>query len=307
MQRFKNILVHHNPMLESTAAVDRAAKLAQRNEGRVTIVNVVPTSSSFLSAIVPSTDRVIDAETDARLALLKAAVASVERLGVSAEAKALRGRPVVELMRELQVGRHDLLMKDANADSDDLFLGSLDMRLLRYCPVPLWLTKPDAKPQTNRIVVAIDPDSTGKSFRLNESIMKMASLLAYRDDSELHVVSVWKLPFDAMCNQDEYTQRYSDCEKTVEAAARDSVRQVLKSSVIGVKAERIHLRTGVPNDEIINVVNEVGPDVLVMGTLAHTGIAGLLIGNTAEKVMRRVECSVLTAKPTDFASPLMND
>lgn len=294
-------------MQESTAAVDRAVALAKRNGARLTFADVVPASQSFLSAIVPSAEQVMDAEANARLALLEAIAGQIEQQGVSVQAKVLQGRPIVELMREVQDARHDLLMKDANADSDELFFGSLDMRLLRYCPVPLWLTKPHVEPQANRIVVAIDPDSTGKSFQLNESIMKMASLLAYRDKSELHVVSVWKLPFDALCNRDEYKDRYTNCAKTVETVAGDSIRRVLKSSVIGVKEENIHLRTGVANDEIINVVDEVSPDLLVMGTLAHCGLAGLLIGNTAEKVMRRVECSVLTAKPSDFASPLMND
>ena len=41
-----------------------------------------------------------------------------------------------------------------------------------------------------------------------------------------------------------------------------------------------------------------------MGTLARTGIEGYLIGNTAETVLQRVECSVLTTKPDGFVSPV---
>ena len=41
--------------------------------------------------------------------------------------------------------------------------------------------------------------------------------------------------------------------------------------------------------------NEI--ELIVMGTVSRTGIAGLLIGNTAEKVLRQVACSVLTVKP----------
>lgn len=45
-------------------------------------------------------------------------------------------------------------------------------------------------------------------------------------------------------------------------------------------------------------------DLIVMGTVSRAGIAGLLIGNTAEKVLRRVDCSMLTVKPEGFISPV---
>jgi nucleotide-binding universal stress UspA family protein len=47
-----------------------------------------------------------------------------------------------------------------------------------------------------------------------------------------------------------------------------------------------------------------GVDVLVMGTVARGGIPGMLIGNTAERVLRKLPCSVLTVKPDGFESPV---
>ena len=51
------------------------------------------------------------------------------------------------------------------------------------------------------------------------------------------------------------------------------------------------------------VVSE-GIDVLVMGTVARGGVSGVLIGNTAERVLRKLPCSVLTVKPDGFVSPV---
>ena len=51
--------------------------------------------------------------------------------------------------------------------------------------------------------------------------------------------------------------------------------------------------------------NEI--ELIVMGTVSRTGIAGLLIGNTAEKVLRQVDCSVLTVKPEGFITPVKLD
>ena len=42
----------------------------------------------------------------------------------------------------------------------------------------------------------------------------------------------------------------------------------------------------------------------VMGTIARTGLTGALLGNTAEKVVDRIECSVLAVKPDGFVSPV---
>ncbi|HEX6885840.1 MAG TPA: universal stress protein, partial [Planctomycetota bacterium] len=43
---------------------------------------------------------------------------------------------------------------------------------------------------------------------------------------------------------------------------------------------------------------------LVMGSVSRGGIAGLLLGNTAERLLDRVSCSLLTIKPQDFVSPV---
>ncbi|MEX2133825.1 MAG: universal stress protein [Acidimicrobiia bacterium] len=49
-------------------------------------------------------------------------------------------------------------------------------------------------------------------------------------------------------------------------------------------------------------VLEVG--LIVMGTVARTGISGLIMGNTAETILRSVRCSVLAVKPEGFVTPV---
>ncbi|MBE0500573.1 MAG: universal stress protein [Desulfuromonadales bacterium] len=46
------------------------------------------------------------------------------------------------------------------------------------------------------------------------------------------------------------------------------------------------------------------PDIVVMGTVARTGLPGLLIGNTAEFVLARISCSILAIKPQGFNTPV---
>jgi nucleotide-binding universal stress UspA family protein len=41
-----------------------------------------------------------------------------------------------------------------------------------------------------------------------------------------------------------------------------------------------------------------------MGTVARTGVMGLIMGNTAERVLQKLRCSVLALKPAGFQCPV---
>ena len=48
-------------------------------------------------------------------------------------------------------------------------------------------------------------------------------------------------------------------------------------------------------------------DVIVMRTVARTGLPGLITGNIAEQVLSQITCSVLAIKPDGFVSPITLD
>jgi len=56
---------------------------------------------------------------------------------------------------------------------------------------------------------------------------------------------------------------------------------------------------------IPQLAEELQVELIVMGTIRHAGIAGILIGNTAETILNRIDCSVLAIKPEGFVSPVM--
>jgi universal stress protein E len=89
-------------------------------------------------------------------------------------------------------------------------------------------------------------------------------------------------------------------------AASDLTR--LARSFEGRLAEtQFTLRRGEPAEVIPEFVVAEGIDLVVMGTVARAGLAGMLIGNTAERVLRKLPCSVLTVKPNGFVSPVRLD
>ncbi len=61
-----------------------------------------------------------------------------------------------------------------------------------------------------------------------------------------------------------------------------------------------HHRSGIPFIEIVRFSREISADLIVMGTHGRTGIAHILIGSVAEKVVRKAQCPVMTVKGKDF-------
>ncbi len=62
---------------------------------------------------------------------------------------------------------------------------------------------------------------------------------------------------------------------------------------------QVHVNEGPPDVVILDAIN-----LLVMGTIARSGIPGALIGNTVERLLPHVFCSVLSLKPDDFQCPI---
>ncbi len=56
------------------------------------------------------------------------------------------------------------------------------------------------------------------------------------------------------------------------------------------------LRAGTPYREIIEAASETKSDLIVLGTHGRTGLTRLLIGSTAERVVRHAACPVLVVR-----------
>ncbi len=57
------------------------------------------------------------------------------------------------------------------------------------------------------------------------------------------------------------------------------------------------LRIGNPAEEIIKAEHDYGADLVVMATHGRTGVAHLVLGSVAERVVRESTCPVLTIRP----------
>ncbi len=84
-----------------------------------------------------------------------------------------------------------------------------------------------------------------------------------------------------------------------EATWRSECDEFLKQVDLGdVKWSRV-VRSGVPQEEIVEAVNEHDADVLVMGSTGRTGLMRLLMGSVTRRVIQHLPCSLLTVKRED--------
>ena len=64
---------------------------------------------------------------------------------------------------------------------------------------------------------------------------------------------------------------------------------------------------GDPRRDIPAFAKEIKADLVVMGTVARTGLSGFFMGNTAETILNQLDCSVLAIKPPGFVTPVTLD
>lgn len=62
------------------------------------------------------------------------------------------------------------------------------------------------------------------------------------------------------------------------------------------RTEHCHLRTGKPFQEIIATAGEIKADLIVIATHGHRGFKHLILGRTAEKVIRHAPCPILVVR-----------
>ena len=307
MKRFKNILLYAG-MEQNEAAVNRAVKLAIENDARLTVMDVVkpiPRALGMLTATASSEELQRLVAQDHREKLLRAASEYVDT-GLDLEVVVSTGDPATEIVRQVMADGHDLVVKAVNAEGAGKLFGSIARSLLRICPCPLLLLKPEIHGDFDKILAAVDLAASDAPHRnLNRDILELAASVAERENAELHLVSAWDVWMESALRR-----RAGDAE--VDAAIeqkKSKIDEDLKSLIDGRESVSCHVHPhvhrGNPASIVRLVADEIEADLLVMGTVCRTGAAGFLIGNTAETVLSGVNCSILALKPEGFISPVL--
>jgi nucleotide-binding universal stress UspA family protein len=241
---------------------------------------------------------------------LETAIEPMRQEGLEVRAKLLFGKPFLEIIREVLRENHDLVIKAAQGEGElkGMLFGSTAMHLMRKCPCPVWVVKKGGSERYNRIIAALDPDpSDGQRQELSAKIMDLASSLAKLEQSELLVVHAWLLYGETILRGGVGRMDQGEMDRLVreaEATHKRGLHDLLEKYDLQGLNYQVHLIKGEAGRVIPELAAKKEADLIVMGTLSRSGVAGFLIGNTAEKILHKVDCSVLAVKPDGFVSPV---
>jgi nucleotide-binding universal stress UspA family protein len=323
MNRFKNILCVLGPVDSSHDVLARAVTLAKNNQATLTVIDVIPHITIGIGMPMggPTLPNIQEEITNSYTHRLEELIAPY-RKQISITSKVLIGTPFLSIIREVLRQQHDLLIKIPDQqDWLSRFFGSDDMQLLRKCPCPVWLIKPESPKSYHTILAAVDaseidysPDlETSKS--LNQHIIQIASSLAISEFSELHVAHAWNAMGEHAMHYGIFTRtpeaEINDYVETVKQQHRESLNTLLydvmntqNNEALEYLKPQSHLVKGLARREIPKLAEEIKADLVVMGTVGRIGIPGFIMGNTAETILNNINCSVLAIKPEGFVTPV---
>lgn len=321
MQRFKNIMCVLTRLGDQHHVLARSVSLGESNQARLRVVMVAekisvgmgipeggPISEELQSALLRDSEE-----------LLENAVRPF-RDRVDIDTSVLVGTPFLEVIREVLRSKQDLVVKTAeNPEWLDRLFGSDDMHLLRKCPCPVWLLTPGAPTRFRNILAAVDvnDDQPLRELEvqqaLNDQVLQLSASLAAAERAKLHVGHAWdeidasSLRGRLLSGLDMHLNHYNE---TVRQHRQENLDRLLQRLTPGLRSDNLdiqtHLVKGAPREAIPSLASAVEADLVVMGTVARTGIPGFIVGNTAEMILSQVNCSVLAVKPPGFTSPVVS-
>lgn len=172
-----------------------------------------------------------------------------------------------------------------------------DWKLLRYCPTPILLVKKTESWMNGSVLAAVDVGNHDDQHHvLHDTIVSHAADIADMINGNLHLVSAHPAPM--MSAADPVYQ----LRENIAARYRDEAERYARQ--YNLDESRMHIDEGPADTLIPRIARQVGASVTVIGTVARKGIAGALIGNTAEVILDQLDSDILVLKPEDTIAHL---
>lgn len=325
MQPFRSILAVCGYGAGDAHSLKLATDLAQTGGAAVTALAVVelPSEIERLSRAAgvsrEEIERRLVAEQEEQLAKLVAEQAADHNVTITVRV----GKAFLEIVRQVLDHEHDLAVKTAEElqGLHSHLFASTDQHLLRKCPCPVWLQRPEGRQQARTVLAAVDVSELAAGgpetqTGLNRRIVETAARIGMAEGAAVHVLHVWDAPGEGMVrlwsgtpSGNEAAKRYVSDIESVHWNALDQLVEQARGWLGPGAAQRVKLKArlerGAARSVIPRQVEALKADILVMGTIARTGVPGFIIGNTAEDILNSVNCSVVTVKPPGYVSPLV--
>ncbi len=308
MSAFRNVLVGIDLSRCTSPAFDALGSIAQEATRRaIWVARETGATLTFFSALdeagqawhlIEEEDRAPAARTVDAIArqALAGLVQQAREQGVTAHAHLVPGDGRTELLRQVEREHHDLVIVGTREVGRlrRILFGSTAQKLLHHCPCSVWVNKPGAGLAPLQVLVANDLTLVGE--RALDAALAVGNLAG----GTVHLLHVVEYPLDRLWTSGLPDER----RPTYHARVRTDAEQALAAQIErhGGKAAKcvvkVHIADsdGLADHAILQFIHDHAIDLLVLGSVAREGLAGVLLGNSAERLLPEVPCSVLAVK-----------
>ena len=215
-------------------------------------------------------------------------VIQLESEGIAASFRCTHKSNLLKLLEELWAEQHfGLLIKSCDPRKSG-FMTSLDGRILRDLPCPVLMVKHDQLWREGVVMAAVDPlTSDQHQQRLNDDLLKVGAEVAQVTNA--HLVGAIACPSPMMGAAPQLQSTV-----LIEKQARGAMQQLL--SQLALKVEGLAVGEGPAEHWIPKAADQFDARLVVIGTRAHGGLKGALLGNTAERILPRLNCDILVLR-----------
>lgn len=289
----------------SQEAIGQAVQLARDYAARLTFFSVLDMSERTFHRLTdqPWSGLSRTTETVVNNALTEQSELA-RRAGIESSFTLARGKAWLEISLQVMRSKHDLVVVGGGHSHGlrRLILGNTASNLIRKCPSPVWVCRGAGLPEAMRILVASDLTA------VTDEALRIALALKQTRGAKVYLFHAVEFPLDQIWStglQDPTTEAYHE---RVRVEAKQSLYRQLERTAEGIPALEVDVQVAdlisLADSAILNAIQRWNIDLLIIGTIARSGIPGVLIGNTAERLLPEVTCSMLTVKPVGFRSPI---
>lgn len=297
MNQLKNILVAVDFSDCSKAALAQAVRIAGWNGAKLHAIHVIePLVVSNVAWSMHATDSdatdLVYRQAHARLA------AWIQEAGGQAEISVVVGVPIHEVLVQVRAVSADLLIAGARGSTAPIQgAGTLASKLARKAPTKVLLVSEGGAVPFRRIVACVDfSPASGLA-------VEQATRVAGREGSEIHCLHVFYPPWRRLHYRAPTPEASPDFQKQYTDALQGRLEEFVDQHE-GFDLRCVLFPWSSYAQGIAQYAKEVKADLVILGRRGHTTLRYIVMGSTAERLLRELPCSVLTVVPPDAETVL---
>ena len=282
MKLLKKILLPTDFSEASMKAVDQACTVGKAYGSEIMLLHVIPEIAGSPVAI--------DSLQRAALAQLSQIEATIAEKKIGPVRKSVvTGSPFDQIIRHADA--HDVnvvLMGNGSKGAEEKYqLGITAEKVIRKSSRPVWVVKEGNTAKIDTILCPVDFSPAA------QRALRNAVSLSRTFNAKLNILTVIEnlsnlYPGRPLIEPEAQGTYSRDQEEQFKRFVRDF-------DFSGLSSEKIVVH-GVPHEEIIRFARQAGSRLMVLGSEGRTGLARILLGSVADKVVRELPCSVITVK-----------